>query len=74
MSETNVDNVVELPAESDSENVETPNTALAVVGGTIIGVAAVFTAGFVIKKFQERKLRKNPIHVVTDLEDETATS
>ena len=67
MSETNdtVTDSVEL------ENVETPNTALAIVGGALLGVAAVTAFGYVAKKF---RARKEPVHIVTDLEDENPTS
>lgn len=68
MSETIVENV-DSPIEL--ENIETSNAVLAVAGGALIGVAATVAVRFVVRKF---RARKETVHVVTDLEDETTTS
>lgn len=69
MSETTVDNVTDSPVET--EITENSNAVLAVAGGALVGVAATVAVRFVIRKI---RARKEAIHVVADLEDETAAS
>jgi hypothetical protein len=58
-------------ATPETEDVQTPNTALAVVGGTLLGVAAVYLAGTAVRKFKARRAAKAAQDHVedTDLEN-----
>ena len=45
-------------ATLEATDVQTPNTALAVVGGALLGVAAVYLAGTAVRKFKEHRAAK----------------
>ena len=68
MSETSVDTNIDSTDLVEGPDVEIPNTAAAVVGGTLLGAAAVLATGFLLSKIRARRAAKEEVHLITDAE------
>lgn len=77
MSETTVDNVVELPLEEDVETANNSNGLIVFGVATLVGAAATVAVIKLKKKIADRRAAASEdadVHVITDLEDQASAS